>query len=299
VVATVDQQASLPAPERDRPIAIICGGGTLPFAVADSIRARGGRVVLYPIRGWADPVAVADYPHHWIAIGQGGRFRRLMVQEGCRDIVLIGNLLRPAISEVRLDFTTILLLPRIIAAFRGGDDHLLSGIGRLLEDLGGFRLVSAKDVAPEVLVREGVLGRTQPSERDLADIQHGLAVLHAIGPFDIGQGVVVADKHVLAVEAAEGTDRMLQRIAELREVGRIKAARGRGVLIKGPKPGQDRRFDLPTIGPRTIEEVARAGLAGLAVVAGAALIAEPTRVVAAADAASVFVTGIRDPEQGS
>ena len=282
--------------DHDRPIAIICGGGTLPFAVADSIRERGGRVVLFPIRGWADPVATAEYPHHWIAIGQAGRFKRLMQMEGCRDLVLIGNLVRPAIRELRFDLTTLRMLPRVIAAYRGGDDHLLSGVSRLFEDLGGFHLVSAKDVAPEVLVREGILGRIQPSERDNDDIQRGLAVLRATGPFDIGQAVVVADKHVLALEAAEGTDRMLQRIADLREVGRIKTPVGRGVLIKGPKPGQDHRFDLPTIGPRTIDEVSRAGLAGLAVVAGAALIAEPARVIAAADAATVFVAGIRDTE---
>jgi hypothetical protein len=111
--------------------------------------------------------------------------------------------------------------------------------------------------------------------------------------------VVVADQHVLALEAAEGTDRMLQRIAELRQVGRIKTPRARGVLVKCPKPGQDHRFDLPTVGPRTIEEVSRAGLAGLAVVAGAALIAEPAQVIAAADAADIFVVGICDPGPSS
>jgi DUF1009 family protein len=267
--------------------------------VADSILSRGGRVVLFPIRGWADPAAAAEYPHHWIAIGQAGRFTRLMKKEGCRDLVLIGNLIRPALREVRLDFMTLRLLPRIVSAFRGGDDHLLSGVGRLFEDRGNFRLVSAKDIAPEVRVREGVLGRNLPSERDLKDIQHGVAVLQATGPFDIGQAVVVSDKHILALEAAEGTDRMLQRIANLREVGRIKTPRGRGVLVKGPKPGQDQRFDLPTIGPQTIEEVSRAGLAGLAVVAGAALIAEPTRVIQSANAADLFVTGVREMERPS
>jgi UDP-2,3-diacylglucosamine hydrolase len=118
-------------------------------------------------------------------------------------------------------------------------------------------------------------------------------VLEATGPFDMGQAAIVADNHVLAVEAIEGTDAMLRRIAELRAQGRIAAPAGAGVLVKAPKPQQDRRFDLPAIGPRTVEEVARAGLAGIAVVAGGAVVAEPAAVATAADKAKVFVVGIK------
>ena len=132
----------------------------------------------------------------------------------------------------------------------------------------GFRLLGAHEVAPEILMPEGALGRVQPRERDRADIAFGLDYLRASGPFDIGQAVVVADKHVLAVEAAEGTDAMLARVAEMRASGRVRSAVGTGVLVKAPKRGQDARFDLPSIGPRTVESVARAGLAGIAVVAG-------------------------------
>jgi len=132
-----------------------------------------------------------------------------------------------------------------------------------------------------------------PSQRDNADIARGLALLDAAGPFDIGQAVVVAASNILAIEAVEGTDAMLGRIAELRERGRISTLAGTGVLVKAPKPQQDRRFDLPAIGPRTVSEAARAGLRGIAVVAGSAIIAEPAAVAAAADKAKLFVVGIK------
>jgi DUF1009 family protein len=183
------------------------------------------------------------------------------------------------------------VLPRVIAAYRGGDNHLLSGMSKLLEDE-GLHLVGAHEVAPEILVPEGALGRAQPSERDRADIALGLDYLHAAGRFDIGQAVVVAGRHVLAVEAAEGTDAMLGRVAEMRANGRVRAPRGTGVLVKAPKPTQDRRFDLPSIGPRTIEGAGRAGLAGIAVVAGSTIVAEFEQLVTAADRANVFVLGV-------
>ncbi|MBV8239210.1 MAG: UDP-2,3-diacylglucosamine diphosphatase LpxI, partial [Hyphomicrobiales bacterium] len=250
----------------DGPLAIICGGGSLPFAVADAVGRRGRRVVLFAIRGWADPQRVASYRHHWAAVGQFGWFCRLARQEGCRDVVFIGSMVRPAIWQIRPDFKTLRLLPRIYGIFRGGDDHLLKGVAGIFEEH-GFRLLGAHAVAPEILMPEGTLGRERPGERDRSDIAKGLALLNASSPFDVGQAVVVADARVLAIEAAEGTDRMLARIAELRQSGRIAVASGRGVLVKAAKRDQDRRLDLPSIGPQTVEGAARAGLAGIAVVA--------------------------------
>ena len=147
-----------------------------------------------------------------------------------------------------------MVLPRIMAAYRGGDNHLLSGVSRIVEDH-GFRLLGAHEVAPEILVPEGVLGRIDASEQHRQDIAFGFDYLRASGAFDIGQAVVVAGKRVLAVEAAEGTDQMLTRVAELRIAGRIGGPPGIGVLVKAPKPEQDRRFDLPSIGPNTVTGV--------------------------------------------
>jgi DUF1009 family protein len=247
--------------------------------------------------GLVDARAVAAYPHCWIAIGQFGRFRRLARAEGCRDLVLVGGLVRPAIRQVRLDWATLVEMPRIIRAFRGGDDHLLTGIGRILEG-DGFRLLGAHEVAPDITAPSGALGRHRPDAGAVADIARGFEMLAAMSPFDVGQAVVIGKGHVLAVEAAEGTDAMLQRVAALREAGRIRLPRGVGVLVKAPKQRQDRRFDLPSIGPDTVLHAAQAGLAGIAIVAGGTILAEPQRLVEAADANGLFVLGRAECEAG-
>jgi DUF1009 family protein len=272
-------------------LAIICGGGSLPFALADAAVRRGRRVVLFALRGWADPQRVAAYPHHWSRIGQFGRFLRIAAKEGCRDVAFIGSIVRPSFWHIWPDVAAIRLMPQVARLFRGGDDHLQAGIGRLFEEH-GFRLLGAKDIAPELLMPSGPLGIHMPGEQDRADIARGLALLDATSPFDVGQAVVVASNHVLAVEGPEGTDQMLARVAELRRNGRINAPAGTGVLIKAAKLGQDQRIDLPVIGPPTVEAVSAAGLAGIAVVAGSTIMAEPERIVAAANDAKIFVAGV-------
>jgi hypothetical protein len=174
--------------------------------------------------------------------------------------------------------------------FRGGDDHLMSSILRGFEDH-GFRPIGAHEVAPEILMPEGAVGSFKPSESSQMDIALGLALLRAIGQFDVGQATIVAGGHVLAVEAAEGTDEMLAQVAELRRKGRIRSSGG--VLVKAPKPRQDRRIDLPTIGPKTIEGAGRAGLAGIAVVAGEAIVAQAEQIRQIADQQRIFVIGVR------
>ena len=272
------------------PLAMICGGGSLPLAVAEFVSGRGRPVVLFPIIGAADGKAFERFTHHWVHIGQWGKLVRFARAAGCRDVVFIGAMVRPSLWQLHLDLKGFSVLPRALAAFSGGDNHLLSSMGKLMEQE-GFRLIGAHEVAPEILVPEGTLGHVHASERDRADIAIGLDFLRATGPFDVGQAVVVAGKHVLAVEAIEGTDQMLTRIAQLRANGRLLAPTGTGVLIKAPKRGQDLRYDMPTIGPQTVEGVARAGLAGIAVVAGSTIIAEPGQLVAAADRAGIFVIG--------
>ena len=243
-----DDQCADTAIHNGSPVAIVCGGGSLPFAVADAAKQRGHRVVLFALRGWADAQRVANYSHYWIRPGQLGRFRRLARRAGCRDVVFIGSLVRPTLAQLWPDYGTIVLVPRLITLFRGGDDHLLSGAADIFEEH-GFRLIGAHEIAPEILMPQGRFGAGAPNERDKEDIACGLAFLRATGPFDVGQAVVVADKRVLAVEAAEGTDAMLAHLADLRGSGRIRSLAGVGVLIKAPKPGQDRRVDLPSIGP--------------------------------------------------
>src|SRR5580693_10259784 len=155
------------------PIAIICGGGSFPGAVAEAIVRGGRQPAMFGLKGWADPTIVERYTHHWIAVGQVGRFFRLARAEHCRDVLFIGSLLRPPIRQIRLDWQTILLMSRIVASFRGGDDRLLSGIAKLIEGE-GFRIIGLQDVAPALFVPEGVLGRCQPSPRDKDDIARGM-----------------------------------------------------------------------------------------------------------------------------
>jgi DUF1009 family protein len=277
----------------DSPVAIVSGGGTLPYATADAAMQRGRRAVLLALRGSADPQRVAAYPHHWIAVGQIGRMCRLARQEGCRDMVFIGGLVRPTLGQLRFDFETLRLLPRLAKIFRGGDGHFFHGIVSIFEER-GFNVLGAHEVAPRILVPDGPLGRHRPGAGDLADIARGLEFLRATGPFDVGQAVVIAQNRILGVEAAEGTDHMLARFADVRQSGRIRIPVGTGVLVKAPKQGQDRRIDLPSIGPKTIESAINAGLRGIAVVAGSALVAEPERIAEMADRANLFVVGVRD-----
>src|SRR2546430_9652932 len=273
------------------PVGLIAAGGVMPFAVADSLIARGINPVVFALRGACDPVAVERFRHHWISVGQLGRAVKLFRAENCRELVFIGTMVRPALSEIRLDWGTLRVISRVWAAFRGGDDHLLSGIGRILEQ-DGFRMVGIRDVAPDLLMPEGCITRVAPDESAAADIARGREVLRALSPFDIGQAAVVIEGHVVGVEDIEGTDGLLARVTRLRAEGRIRASTARGVLVKAPKSGQDLRFDLPTIEPRTVEGAAAAKLAGIAIVAGNTIVVEPQAVIEAANAAGLFVTGL-------
>ena len=184
------------------PVGVIAGGGAMPFAVADSLQARGIAPVLFALRGACDSDRVAGFRHHWISVGQLGRATKLFRSEGCRDLIFIGSLVRPALSEIRLDWGTLRVLGKVMTAFRGGDDHLLSGVGRILEQ-DGFRMVGIRDVAPDLLMPEGGITRAVPDASARADIGKGRDVLGALGPFDIGQAAVVIEGHVVAVEAEQ------------------------------------------------------------------------------------------------
>jgi DUF1009 family protein len=236
-------------------------------------------------------MAAKRFRHHWISVGQLGRAEKLFRAENCRNLVFIGTLVRPALSEIRLDWGTLRVMGRVWAAFRGGDDHLLSGIGRILEQ-DGFQMVGIKDVAPDLLMPEGCVTRKAPDENAMADIARGRDVLRALSPFDVGQAVIVIDGHVVGVEDIEGTDGLLARVARLRAEGRIRAKSARGVLVKAPKSGQDLRFDLPTVGARTADGAKAASLAGIAIVAGNTIVVEPQTMIETADAAGLFITGL-------
>lgn len=282
--------AGLGASQKRSPLGIVAGSGAFPAAVAEAAGAEGREVVLLLIRGFADP-ALERYPHRWFRLGSLGSVTAWARARGVREVVMVGALTRPRVRDLGFDFTMLRLLPRIARLFRGGDNHLLSGVLGLVAEQ-GFTLVGAHEVAPRLLLPQGVLGARQPSETQQADIARGLDVIRALGPFDVGQGVIVVDGLVAAVEAAEGTDQMLARYGEMRRSGRLRFAAGKGVLVKAPKPGQDRRVDLPSLGSQTVTRAAEVGLAGIAFEAGGAIVPDAQALVEAADAAGLFVAGI-------
>lgn len=271
-------------------VGIVAGGGALPEAVARSLEAQGRRPVVFAIKGYCDPAAIAGRTHHWVALGRIGRVMRLLRRENCETVISVGSLTRPALKELRLDWQTLRLMPSLIRAFRGGDDHLLTNVARIFED-NGFKLVGVSEVAPALTMPDGALTRRKPDAGAQRDIAKGRAALAAMSAFDVGQAAVVIDQHVVALEDIGGTDALLARVAGLRETGRLRSGAGRGVLVKAPKTGQDLRFDMPALGPQTVAGAAKAQLAGIAVVAHQTLLVEPEAVVASADRAGLFVIG--------
>jgi len=270
----------------DRPVlGILAGGGRLPDQVAAAARAGGRGVFMVGLEGFADPAVLAPWPHQVIRIGAAGRIIAALRAHGCRDLVLIGSVRRPSLLDLRPDAEGTRLLARIGRAAFAGDDGLLAAVVKVLGDE-GFRVIGPHEILNQALGPAGLLSRAAPDAVAMADIGRGIAVARALGAIDVGQGCVVQQGIVLAVEAAEGTDAMLARCAALARPG------PGGVLVKLVKPGQDRRADLPTIGPETLRGAAGAGLRGVAFEAGGTILAERDAAIAAADAEGLFLLGL-------
>ena len=270
-------------------LGIIAGGGELPLAVARSARESGRDIFVIGLRGAADP-EIAEFPHDWISLGEAGKLFRLLRSHDCSDVLFTGRVARPRLNELKTDTKGILLLPRVIAAAAAGDDALLRALMDIITGE-GFRAVGVAEAAPALLAPEGVLGRVKPDREQEREIALGAKVVRALGALDIGQSAVVCAGLVLAVEAAEGTDAMMLRVPDLPENIRGTGTRARGALVKALKPTQDGKTDLPVIGMRTVENARRAHLAGIAVEAGRTLIVDRGAVIAAADAAGIFLLG--------
>lgn len=245
--------------------------------------------------GFAEPAVIAPFPGETVRLGAAGRILGALRAHGCTDLVLVGPVRRPSILDLRPDAEGARILGRIGRSAFAGDDGLLAAIARVLSEE-GFRVVGAHEVLTEALGPEGVLSRARPDAQAAADLARGVAVARALGRVDVGQGCVVQQGIVLAVEAIEGTDAMLRRAAELARPG------PGGVLVKLVKPGQDRRADLPTIGPATMRAAAAAGLRGVGFEAGGTLITDRPACIEAADGTGLFLAGLNlaeFPEAGA
>lgn len=267
------------------PLGIIAGGGSLPAQVAAAARAAGREVFVAGLEGYADPAPLKPFSHQFYRLGAAGAMIKAFREHGCTDLVMIGPVKRPSFLSLRPDAEGARLLARIGKAAFLGDDGLLAAIVAVLSEE-GFRILGAHEIMRDAVVSEGVLTKTAPDAQAMADIERGIEVLKVIGAADVGQACVVQQGLVLAVETVEGTDAMLERIAAVARSGPA------GVLIKIAKPQQDRRADMPTIGPQTVSRAVRAGLRGLAFEAGGTILVDQDILIQTADKEAFFLFGV-------
>ncbi|MEQ1695547.1 MAG: UDP-2,3-diacylglucosamine diphosphatase LpxI [Hyphomicrobiaceae bacterium] len=277
-----------------KPIGILAGNGSLPGEIARAVTAGGGSVQIVAINSEVDD-DLSAFPIVHLGLGKIGAILKAFRSAGVEELVIVGGVMRPDLTKLRPDWGLFANLPQVVRlVFSGGDDGVLRVVVRFFEAK-GFTVVSPADLVPSLAVRAGSLTSTAPTPGDIADILLGSSVVKALGAYDIGQAVIVSDGKLLAIEAAEGTDRMLARVAGSKHArGSVKP---HGVLVKRPKPGQEMRIDLPAIGPATVTRVSQAGLAGIAVLAGQALAAQRHQLLVNARAANVFVYGFTEGDE--
>ncbi len=267
------------------PLGVVAGGGTLPRRLVELCLDSGRGAFVVAIENHTDPATVAGVDHLWVRMGQSEKAIRALKDAGVKELVMVGAVKRPSMTELRPDRRTFKFLAKI--GFNAlGDDGLLGAVVKGLEEE-GFVLRGIDEFLQDLLAGEGCLGRIQPDAAAWRDIRRGTEVVQAMGAADVGQATVIQDGLVLGVEAVEGTDALLARCGPLRRQG------PGGVLVKLSKPGQERRADLPTIGVKTVEGATAAGLRGIAVEAGGTLVVDSPAVVEAADRAGLFLVGIK------
>ncbi|MFA4940161.1 LpxI family protein [Brevundimonas sp.] len=270
-------------------LGLIAGGGDLPAAVATRCDAEGRPIFLIRLAGFADPHLIR-WPGAEFGMAQIGAILKALKTEGCTTVCLAGIVNRPDFKTLKPDFKGATLLPGIVASATKGDDALLRKILSVFE-AEGFAVEGADDILGGDTLAAGALGAVSPTPEQLADLKKALHVAEKSGELDIGQGAVVCDGLVLAVEAQEGTDAMLSRVAGLPTDLRGSTGDRKGALGKAPKPIQDLRVDMPVIGPRTVEMAAAAGLAGIGGVVGRLILIDRAAIIAAADRLGLFVWG--------
>ncbi|AUC09627.1 MULTISPECIES: LpxI family protein [Agrobacterium] len=272
-------------------LAIVAGSGQLPLYVANAAREMGEDPFIVRLRDdsrfdWS------GFDNAVISVGDVAGLGRLLRDNRVDRVVLSGAVARrPEWREIRPTVAILLKLPSIVKTLlSGGDDAVLQMVIKIIGTLGA-KVIGAHEIAPGLLATTGAFGTQKPAEDDLKDISRAAEAALALGKLDVGQGAVSVGGRIVALEGVEGTDAMLLRVAALRAEGRISPRR-RGVLVKLCKPQQDVRADLPTIGIETVENAQKAGLAGIAVEAGRALVLDRDAMLKAADQAGIFVCGI-------
>ncbi len=281
-----------PSPRR---IGLLAGGRRMPMEVAEGLRQRGANVHIVALEGEAD-AELGRFDPQWVNWGQIGTMIASFRKAGCRQIAIAGSVRRPDLTTLKPDLGFFRALPTIFRLIRaGGDDAVLRGVIGYFERY-GLEVVAISSIAPELVVGAGRFAGPEHRRDDIRDIRTGFRVLDTLAPFDVGQAVVVADGRVEAIEGAEGTDNMMERLTENRH-RRMHSREhvARGILIKGPKVGQELRVDMPVIGPETIRRAAAADLRGVAVEAGGVLALDRAGLHGLADTHRLFVVGVDVP----
>ena len=256
----------------------------MPHEVVRSAQAHGYDIFVAALRSFSEP---SDFEAASDAFGfiEIRALIKRFKQEKCTHVTFAGNVSRPDFSTLKPGIRDIPLLAKVVKAATKGDDGLLKFMVSLFENE-GFEILAPQDVCGSSLMETGALGKIKPKPEQQDDMGKAMRIAMLIGSEDIGQGAVVHKGLVLAVEAQEGTDKMLERIAEL-----PAEIRGGGVLAKCLKPGQEDRVDLPTIGVKTVELAAKAGLSGIVLIAGKAFVINSADVAALADKHKIFIFG--------
>ncbi|QGA55691.1 LpxI family protein [Brucella sp. 2280] len=277
-------------------VAVVGGNGLLPIKVAETLQNAGQAPFLVPLRGEADPV-LYNYEHQEISVVEFAKLVRSMKAAGVSRVVLAGGVRnRPHVRDLKFDWPTLRAVPYVLGALGKGDDALLRAFIGLLESF-GFKVVGAHEVVPDLLSPPpACLTRITADARERRNIALAMEAALKLGDLDVGQGAIAAGGRVVALEGAEGTDLMIERVRELRMAGRI--SRRGGVLVKMAKPRQDERADLPAIGLSTVENAERAGLAGIAIEAGRTFILGFGETLAAANKKGLFIETISRDGKG-
>ena len=273
-------------------LGIIAGGGCLPRLLIEHCRKIGRDYFVLAIENNADKAVFSpDIPHQWVRIGQAGTGFKLFAEQGVEEVVMIGTIHRPSLADLVPDLRTAAFFAKI-GLKSLGDDGILRALIKEIE-AENMRVVGIHEVLPDLLVKEGLLTKAKPDKQALADIERGIEIALELGRLDVGQSVIVQQGLVLGVEGIEGTDELIKRC------GTYKRKGNGGVLVKLRKPQQDMRIDLPTIGTKTIEQLHNAGMKGIAVHCGNALIVNEQEVIDLANKYGIFIKGIIPTEKQS
>lgn len=268
-------------------LGILAGGGQLPTLLAEKAQQEGRRVVMLTFTGQPQPDIPPGVEHIQLALGAVGKTIKTLRQQGVEEVVLAGYFPKPSLFDVRPDAKGLAILARLA---RHHDDELLSAVCAFLEEE-GFTIIAVPEILPDITAPTGVMGQVRPDKAAGVDIELGFKVLAHMAPLDISQSVIVKDKVVLGMEAAEGTAELIRRCTKLRGAAGVG-----GVLVKMAKTGQSLLVDLPSIGLETVQALADAGYKGLAVHAGKTLMLDKEAMVREADAKNLFIIGVEDPQ---